>query len=72
MDEKVIIVSADSHAGMPKELWPDYLSGGGEVRQDLIDNFATRGGYLKPAEGGAKLPFVDEVLEQDLVGLSKR
>ena len=25
MDEKVIIVSCDSHAGVPKELWPEYL-----------------------------------------------
>ncbi|HEY6533473.1 MAG TPA: amidohydrolase family protein, partial [Acidimicrobiales bacterium] len=25
MDEKVIIVSADSHAGVPKELWTKYL-----------------------------------------------
>jgi predicted TIM-barrel fold metal-dependent hydrolase len=25
LDEKVIIVSADSHAGVPKELWADYL-----------------------------------------------
>ena len=25
MDEHLIIVSADSHAGMPHELWPEYL-----------------------------------------------
>ena len=25
MDDKVIIVSCDSHAGVPKELWPEYL-----------------------------------------------
>jgi predicted TIM-barrel fold metal-dependent hydrolase len=25
MDERVIIVSCDSHAGVPKELWPEYL-----------------------------------------------
>jgi predicted TIM-barrel fold metal-dependent hydrolase len=25
MDQPLIIVSSDSHAGMPKELWPDYL-----------------------------------------------
>ena len=23
--DKLIIVSSDSHAGMPKELWPEYL-----------------------------------------------
>ena len=25
MEDRVIIVSSDSHAGMPKELWPEYL-----------------------------------------------
>jgi len=25
MDDQLIIVSADSHAGMPKQLWPEYL-----------------------------------------------
>ena len=25
MEDKVIIVSCDSHAGVPKELWPEYL-----------------------------------------------
>ncbi len=25
MDDRVIIVSCDSHAGVPKELWPEYL-----------------------------------------------
>ena len=42
---------------------------GGEVRPDLIDSFAQRGGYLKPAEGAVKLPLVDCLLQEDLVGL---
>jgi len=25
VDEQLIIVSSDSHAGMPRELWPEYL-----------------------------------------------
>jgi predicted TIM-barrel fold metal-dependent hydrolase len=25
VDEKLIVVSSDSHAGMPRELWPEYL-----------------------------------------------
>ena len=25
MEDRVIIVSCDSHAGVPKELWPEYL-----------------------------------------------
>ena len=25
MEDKLIIVSGDSHAGMPNELWPEYL-----------------------------------------------
>jgi len=39
------------------------------VRPELIESFDQRGGYLKPIEGEAKLPMVDELLEQDLVGL---
>lgn len=42
---------------------------GGAVRQDLIENFALRGGYLKPAEGDSKLEFVDKLLNDDLAGL---
>jgi hypothetical protein len=28
-----------------------------------------RGGYLRPSEGGSKLPMVDEALRKDLLSL---
>jgi predicted TIM-barrel fold metal-dependent hydrolase len=43
---------------------------GRDIPADLMDNFAMRGGYLKPAEGEAKLGLVDEALRNDLIGLS--
>ncbi len=39
---------------------------GGPVRPDLIENFALRGGYLKPPEGEGKLPIVDGLVRQEL------
>jgi len=39
------------------------------VRPELIESFDQRGGYLKPIEGEAKLPMVDELLEEDLAGI---
>jgi hypothetical protein len=35
-----------------------------------MENFAARGGFLKPAEGEEKLPSVDKLLQEDLVGLT--
>jgi len=48
----------------------DVLGHGGEVDQRLIDSFAARGGYLKPAEGGSRLDEVDALLQGDLVDLA--
>jgi predicted TIM-barrel fold metal-dependent hydrolase len=55
-------------AELAKRIGPtiDELHAGGPVQPDLMDNFALRGGYLKPAEGDAKLLMVDEVLNEDL------
>lgn len=50
----------------------EEIRSGGPVRPDLMENFAARGGYLKPAEGAAKLPMVDELLQKDLVELVVR
>jgi hypothetical protein len=47
----------------------EEIHAGGEVRPDLIESFAMRGGYLKPAEGEEKLPIVDDLLQADLAGL---
>jgi hypothetical protein len=35
-----------------------------------MENFAQRGGYLKPPEGEDKLPMVDELLQVDLPALA--
>jgi len=58
----------DRLAEIAKRIGPDIeeINGGGAVRPELIDNFMMRGGYLKPAEGDAKLGQVEEVLNQDL------
>jgi len=50
----------------------EEVTGGGDVDAALIDNFAMRGGYLKPAEGEAKLPLVDQLLDRDLAGMGAR
>jgi hypothetical protein len=48
----------------------DEIHSGGAVREDLIESFAARGGYLKPAEGEDMLPMLDDLLQKDLVGLA--
>lgn len=48
------------------------IHSGGAVRPDLIENFALRGGYLKPVEGASKLEYVDELLNDDLAGLGAK
>lgn len=62
----------DRLAEIAKRIGPtvEDIKGGGQVRPELLENFAQRGGYLKPAEGEAKLPLVDGLLKEDLVGLS--
>jgi predicted TIM-barrel fold metal-dependent hydrolase len=44
----------------------DEILGGHEVRSDLVDSFALRGGYLKPAERRARIDEVDDLLQKDL------
>jgi predicted TIM-barrel fold metal-dependent hydrolase len=46
----------------------DVTEGSPEVPDDLIAHFDARGGYLKPAEGDGRLPMVDDLLKQDLLG----
>jgi predicted TIM-barrel fold metal-dependent hydrolase len=40
-----------------------------DVREELVASFDARGGYLKPAEGDARIAVVDELLREDLSGL---
>jgi predicted TIM-barrel fold metal-dependent hydrolase len=44
----------------------DVNRGSWDVRPELFENFNRRGGFSKPAEGGAKLPMVDKLLDDDL------
>ena len=37
-----------------------------EIRPELLENFANRGGFLKPAEGADRLPLVDSMFREDL------
>jgi predicted TIM-barrel fold metal-dependent hydrolase len=48
----------------------DVLGHEGEVEQRLIDSFAARGGYLKPAEGDSRLDEVELLLQGDLAQLA--
>jgi predicted TIM-barrel fold metal-dependent hydrolase len=44
----------------------DVVGGGPDVRAELIGSFDARGGYLKPAEGDARIGDVDALIQQDL------
>jgi predicted TIM-barrel fold metal-dependent hydrolase len=44
----------------------EISGGGGDVDPALIAHFDLRGGYLKPAEGDAKLPQIREMVREDL------
>jgi hypothetical protein len=39
-----------------------------EVDPDLITHLDTRGGLLKPAEGGSRLSAIESIVKEDLVG----
>jgi predicted TIM-barrel fold metal-dependent hydrolase len=42
------------------------IAGGGTVDRDLLAAFDTRGGYLRPAEGDARIPEIEPMLDGDL------
>ena len=73
MDDKLIIVSSDSHAGMPTELWPRYL----EKRfRDLIPRlhedheiYQTAIYLLNAKTGTSGLPEHQEAHQADYHGL---
>jgi hypothetical protein len=50
----------------------DILGGESDLRPELLDSFAQRGGYLKPAEAGSRLDLVDALLQEDLQHVSGR
>jgi predicted TIM-barrel fold metal-dependent hydrolase len=60
-------------AEIAKRIGPrlEAITGGGgpEVRPELIANFDSRGGFLKPPEGEDKLPLVDDLLREDLAAV---
>ncbi|HEY6532114.1 MAG TPA: amidohydrolase family protein [Acidimicrobiales bacterium] len=46
------------------------IHAGGPVADDLIENFARRGGYLKPAEGADRISIVEGAVREDLEALA--
>jgi predicted TIM-barrel fold metal-dependent hydrolase len=73
MAENLIIVSADSHAGMPHELWPEYLE---EQYHELLPSLRhdsyiqPTAAYLMAAKVGAKaMPEFQEAHRDDFHGL---
>jgi predicted TIM-barrel fold metal-dependent hydrolase len=48
----------------------DELHAGGPVAPDLMENFAVRGGYLKPAEGDTNVSRLEPLVQEDLPVLS--
>jgi hypothetical protein len=46
------------------------IHAGGPVRSELMENFALRGGYLKPPEADGKLGLVDELVRQELPAMA--
>jgi hypothetical protein len=56
-------------AAIAEEVGPTYAelsSDAPAVDPELIEHFELRGGYLKPAEGGAKLPEVLSLVREDV------
>ena len=37
-----------------------------QIPSELIENFETRGGYLKPAEGDEQIAVIEPLVEKDL------
>jgi hypothetical protein len=50
----------------------EIVGGGPNIRPELLENFGSRSQFLKPAEGDAKIPMVDQLLQRDLAGIGAR
>jgi hypothetical protein len=48
----------------------DEIHAGEPVEGALLESFALRGGYLKPAEGDLQIPEVDRVLREDVAAMA--
>ena len=62
----------DRLADIAKRIGPsidDITGGRWDVRPELVANFDTRGGFLKPPEGDERIPLVDKLLRDDLVAV---
>ncbi len=44
----------------------EEIKGSAEVRPELLESFASRCGYLKPAEGDANIPALEGMMREDL------
>jgi hypothetical protein len=50
--------------------YEDIVGPGPGIRPELLENFAQRGGYLKPAERGARLDAMDRLIQADLARIA--
>jgi predicted TIM-barrel fold metal-dependent hydrolase len=68
---RILGLDRDRLAQIAKRIGPtvEEVVGGGDVKPDLVANFDLRGGYLKPAEGEARLPLVEDAVRTDLARL---
>ena len=48
----------------------EEIHAGEPVGGALLESFALRGGYLKPAEGDLQIPKVDKIVQEDFAGLA--
>jgi hypothetical protein len=48
----------------------EEIHAGEPVGGALLESFALRGGYLKPAEGDLQIPKVDKIVHEDFAGLA--
>jgi predicted TIM-barrel fold metal-dependent hydrolase len=49
----------------------DLTAGASDVRPELVASFDERGGYLKPAEGDARIDVVDDLIQEDVLNLAR-
>ncbi|HEY6532001.1 MAG TPA: amidohydrolase family protein [Acidimicrobiales bacterium] len=73
MEDRLIVVSSDSHAGIPRERWEEYLPAEfhdllPSLRRDNVI-YPTAMALLQTKAGARGLPEIQEVHEQDWHGL---
>jgi predicted TIM-barrel fold metal-dependent hydrolase len=59
-------------AALAKRIGPtmEQLTGAAELRPELLENFASRGGYLKPIEADERIALVDGLVVEDIASMA--